>query len=106
MANTTLADLIGPEIHLLFDTLDIESNWFLQPVVTWPRSDDYSKALDYIRNAKVVNDIAERGVKMITEFANIITIKDSTSFKLWNISTRDLLASRSKLRINECEVPL
>ena len=46
----TLEDLIGPEIHLLFDTLDIESNWFLQPVVTRPRSDDYSKAMDYIRN--------------------------------------------------------
>ncbi|KAG0723910.1 hypothetical protein GWK47_041758 [Chionoecetes opilio] len=72
-AKTTLADLVGPESHLLLDTLGIEYDWLLQPVATWPRSDDYSKALEYVSNVKVVNDIAERGVKMMTDFANIIT---------------------------------
>ncbi|KAG0706298.1 hypothetical protein GWK47_024335 [Chionoecetes opilio] len=43
-AKTTLADLVGPESHLLLDTLGIEYDWLLQPVATWPRSDDYSKA--------------------------------------------------------------
>ncbi|KAG0727483.1 hypothetical protein GWK47_003996 [Chionoecetes opilio] len=73
-AKTTLADLFGPESHLLLDTLGIEYDWLLQPVATWPRSDDYSKPLEYVSNVKVVNDIAERGVKMMTDFANIITI--------------------------------
>ena len=72
-AKMTLADLVGPECHLLLDTLSIESDWLLQPVVTCPRSDDYSKALEYVSNVKVVNDIAERGVKMMSDFANIIT---------------------------------
>ena len=70
---TTLADLVGPESDLLLDTLGIESDWLLQPVATWPRSDDYSKALEYVSNVKVVNDIAERGVKMMSDFAIIIT---------------------------------
>ncbi|KAG0717600.1 hypothetical protein GWK47_054094 [Chionoecetes opilio] len=39
-AKTTLADLVGPESHLLLDTLGIEYDWLLQPVATWPRSDD------------------------------------------------------------------
>ena len=72
-AKTTLPDLIGPESHLLLDTLGIECDWLLQPVSTWSGSDGYNKALEYVRNVKVVNDIAERGVKMMSDFANIIT---------------------------------
>ena len=75
-AKTSLADLVGPESTLLLDTLDIESDWLLQPVATWPRSDDDRKALEYISIVNVVNDIAEWGVKMMTDFANII-ITDS-----------------------------
>ncbi|KAG0725176.1 hypothetical protein GWK47_039105 [Chionoecetes opilio] len=92
--------LVGPESHLLLDTLGIEYDWLLQPVATWPRSDDYSKALEYVSNVKVVNDIAERGVKMMTDFANIITTASQQKQYLLQpgeTTVSDLIASRSKL---------
>ena len=55
-------DLVSPEGDLLLDTLDFESDWLLQPVVTWSRSDDYKKALEYVSNGKVVNDSEGRAV--------------------------------------------
>ncbi|KAG0703269.1 hypothetical protein GWK47_024898 [Chionoecetes opilio] len=46
--------------HLaMLDTLD-EYDWLLQPVATWPRSDDYSKALEYVSNC---SSPGEGGVK-------------------------------------------
>ena len=47
-----LAVLVGPESALLLDTLDFESDWLLQPMVAWSRSDDYKKVLEYISNVK------------------------------------------------------
>ncbi|KAK8384675.1 hypothetical protein O3P69_014328 [Scylla paramamosain] len=35
--------------------------------------EDYKKALEHVRNLRVVNDIVERGVKMMSDFANVIT---------------------------------
>ncbi|KAG0717894.1 hypothetical protein GWK47_053527 [Chionoecetes opilio] len=67
------ADLVGPESHLLLDTLGIEYDGFCSLWRHGQGVDDYSKALEYVSNVKVVNDIAERGVKMMTDFANIIT---------------------------------
>ena len=70
---TTLVHLIGPESHLLFDILNIRPDWLLDPVESWPENDDYQKALEYVANLKVANDVAERGVKMMSDFANVIT---------------------------------
>ena len=67
-AKTRLVALIGPESHLLFDILSIGPDWLLDPVESWPENDDYQKALEY-----VVNDVAKRGVKMMSGFANVIT---------------------------------
>ena len=57
-----LDDLTSPESGLLLDTPDFESDWLLQPVLTWSRSDDYKKALEYVNNGKVVSDIEGRAV--------------------------------------------
>ncbi|KAK8396598.1 hypothetical protein O3P69_004938 [Scylla paramamosain] len=48
-------------------------NIFLALFYTPPEKEDYKKALEYVRNLRVVNDIAERGVKMMSDFANVIT---------------------------------
>lgn len=69
----TLVDLIGPESHFLLDVLSTGSDWLVEPVESWPENENYNKELEYVRNIKVLNDIAERGVKMMSDFANIIT---------------------------------
>ena len=68
-SKTALVDLIGPESHIPSIGLD----WLLDPVEAWPKNDDYKKAVEYVTNLKVVNDVAERGVKIMSNFANVIT---------------------------------
>ncbi len=69
---TTLVDLISPESHLLLDILSIGPDWLVDWFESWPEK-DYKKALEHVRNLKVVNDIAECEVKMMSDFANVIT---------------------------------
>ncbi|KAK8394260.1 hypothetical protein O3P69_006451 [Scylla paramamosain] len=72
-AKTTLVDLIGPESHLLLYILSIGPDWLLDRDESWSEKEDYKKVLEYVRNLRVVNDITERGVKMMSDFANGIT---------------------------------
>jgi hypothetical protein len=71
--DTSLADLIGPESHTLFQSLDISTGWLEKPVEDWSTDPDYQTAECFVRSIKVVNDAAERGVKLIADFATIIT---------------------------------
>ena len=65
--HTTSRNLIGPESHMLFV-------WFnLIPVHLWPSDLDLAKAEQFVGSVKVVNDATERGVKLITDYATIIT---------------------------------
>ncbi|KAK8384918.1 hypothetical protein O3P69_014467 [Scylla paramamosain] len=72
-AKTTLVDLISPESHFLLDILSIGPDWLLDWFESWPEKEDYKKALEHVRNLRVVNDIAEFEVKMMSDFANVIT---------------------------------
>jgi hypothetical protein len=68
-----LLDLIGPESRALFHTLKIGQQWLSKPVEQWKLEPDVCTANDFVRTGKVVNDTAERGVKLMTDFATCIT---------------------------------
>ena len=70
---TSLVDLIGPESHTLFHALHIAPHWLAKPVSEWPLDSEFTVAETFVRTVKVVNDAAERGVKLISDFASIIT---------------------------------
>lgn len=71
--DTTLADLIGPESHTLFQSLNIGTGWLAKPVEDWSSEAEFQTAEKFVRSVKVVNDAAERGVKLISDFSTIIT---------------------------------
>ena len=71
--NTSLANLITPQSHLLFALLKISSDWLQEPHQLWDLNADYCKAKKIIRELKVTNDVAERGVKMMADFAQHLT---------------------------------
>lgn len=71
--STTLTDLVGPDSYFLFDALGVEMDWLSQPVDTWKEHDGYRVAEKFVRSVKVVNDVAERGVKLMYDFATQIT---------------------------------
>ena len=66
-------NLIGPESYLLFERLNIDVEWLTKPVDQWDLDPDYQLAHKFVRTVKVVNDAAERGIKLISDFATSIT---------------------------------
>jgi len=43
----------------------------------WENNEDYNKALSILKNIPVINDVAERGVKLIEDYNNKITKDES-----------------------------
>jgi hypothetical protein len=76
-ATTKLSSLIGKQSWLLFQVLGISSDWLQLSPSLWQSDDAYQKIAMVARNFKVVNDLAERAVKLITTFSTTI-IKDET----------------------------
>ena len=74
---TSLSDLIGPQSHVIFDLLRVSSTWLESPVVTWGSNKSYVRGQNVIKNMKVTNDVAERSVKMMSDFADKITADPS-----------------------------
>ena len=72
-ANTKLMDLVGEKSYLLFTLLGVGTDWLSKNPVEWEDDLDYLKAKTFCRTVKTVNDCAERGVKMITEYSKILT---------------------------------
>ena len=68
-----MSNLLRPESHSLFSILGIITDWLAKPIEQWTEQPGYKEAEKFVCTVKVVNDTAERGVKLISEFATIIT---------------------------------
>ena len=69
---TTFTDLAGPDSYLLFEVSTVSIEWLLKPVLSWPALKDLQVADAYVKSLKVLNDISERGVKVMSNYANNI----------------------------------
>lgn len=48
-----------------------------EDTLKWANNEDYNKALLVLKNIPVINDVAERGVKLIEDYNNKITKDES-----------------------------
>ena len=71
-----LSDSIMNGSLFLFDQLGFGKDWLYMPPTAWEINDNFQKMRSWVRNLKVTNDCAERGIKLITEYAKSLT-KDS-----------------------------
>ena len=78
LPNTKLEDLLVDRSFLIFSLLKIGYGWLSTPVDDWEDSLDYVKAQTFVRTAKTVNVVAERAVKVMTDYSNILTKDDAT----------------------------
>lgn len=69
---TRINDLIGPNSWVMFSAFD-STDWLSKPVKSWPTDEGYIEMLDHILHLKIVNDIAERGVKLVDDYSGSIT---------------------------------
>ena len=65
----------------LFDSLHLKRGFLSASVETWNQLDDYKDACKTVRALKVINDCAERAVKLATDFNEVLT-KDATQRNL------------------------
>jgi len=69
----TVADFVTRSSRRLFEVLNIESGFLLSDPDDWENRPDYRAATELVRNIKVVNDMAERGVALMQNFNKTLT---------------------------------
>ena len=65
-----LESFIGPKSWLLFDKLVANEAWLNTDPGEWLKAEEYQRMSNFIRDLKVVNDLAERCVKDIQDYKN------------------------------------
>ena len=66
-----LSQFIKSGRHYIFDVLGFDKTWLDQPVANWRDYEGYLEAEKFVNSLLVVNDAAERGIKLISEYINI-----------------------------------
>ena len=84
-ANTELVDLVGENSHFLFHVLKLDTNWLGQNVPEWELDEDFVKAKDFVSSVKVVNDPAERGIKLCQDFLHLLSKNSKTEHDIQQI---------------------
>ena len=57
----------------MFDVLGFDKTWLDQPVANWRDYEGYLEAEKFVKSLLVVNDAAEHGIKLISEYINKLT---------------------------------
>jgi len=70
---TTLSDFVTKQSLNLFTALKLSSDFLSTDPGTWDNRDDYKQAKETVGALRVVNDCAERAVKLATDFNSVLT---------------------------------
>lgn len=65
---TALPDLISNDSWFFFKALKLNTDFLTEEVIEWQANSSYVSSCSVVNNLKVVNDTAERGVKLGTEY--------------------------------------
>lgn len=71
--NKDLSDFVTPRTKRFFDRLQIQKGFLHSDPSTWRDREDYCTGKRICQNLTVVNDSAERAVKLITDFNRALT---------------------------------
>lgn len=72
---TKIHQLIGPKSWFIFKILGSSYEWLKSPSISWKSINEYSKIQKILASTKVVNDTAERGVKLIQDLSVNVGMK-------------------------------
>lgn len=68
-----MSDFVSPRTIRLFNRLSLETNFLKTDPSTWPEREDFCAAKNISINLNVVNDAAERALKLMTDFNLTLT---------------------------------
>jgi hypothetical protein len=69
----TLRDFSTQRTRNILTRLNIDPSFLSIPPETWNENDDYRKGRERVNHLRVVNDTAERGVKLFEEYNTLLT---------------------------------
>ena len=83
---TELRDLVTSNSWELF-ILKMSADWLALPPTKWDTSLDYIRFRDFVRTwtVKVINDCAERGVKLATDYSKSLTKDSQERSKIYQV---------------------
>ena len=68
-----ISDFVTTSTMRFFEALDLPKTFLTIPPSDWADDADFQKAAKIVHSRKVVNDVAERGVKLIQDFNSSLT---------------------------------
>lgn len=71
--NLNIEDFVTINTKSFFSINDLPSEFLHKPVEDWPTDETFLVSKNIVHHLKVVNDIAERGVKLIQDYNKLIT---------------------------------
>ena len=76
LSELELVNFVKPHSWDFFTILRVEADWLTWPLDKWEESEDFRKARQFVTTVKVVNNAAERGIKLTSDYVQSLT-KDS-----------------------------
>ena len=73
LVDAGLSGLITKGTIYFFERFQINADFLIESPSSWPENIHFKEGLEIVKSLKVVNDVAERGVKLITYFNNHLT---------------------------------
>lgn len=101
-----LVSLIGPRSWLLFSLMGLSNSqidWLQLPVEYWGLLENYRNIKSFINQLEVVNDCAERGIKIITDFKDVCRNDEQLGYLIQTIEHHRQRVSSLEKR-NLCNV--
>ena len=71
--NIELYNLVGPKSYLLLSSMGTDYEWLRQKPEEWKSGRDYKEMESFVRTVQVTNNVAERGIKIISDYSKIFT---------------------------------
>ena len=69
----------------MFKILKISPDWLALPPAQWDSNPDYMEFRNFVRTVKVINDCAERGVKLATDYSKSLTKYSQERSKIYQV---------------------
>ena len=101
---TELVDFVGSESHFMFDVLNFDKTWLNLSFNEWHLNEGYNEMKDFVNTMLVTNNAAERGIKLTSEYINILTKDHSERENLLQTVefTRKKMKDDKKCTVQQC----
>ena len=100
-----LASLVSSESWLIFNLLELNGSqdWMTIPANLWDNFVDFKKFKEFAENLSVCNDIAERGVALISSYINRAESKEKREALIQVAELyRSLVTNTDKSSLKKC----